>query len=60
MIKNVLSFIFLVLCVIGIFWYTLQKTKRPIPVEPTYKVAEKTAPTVIPDGEDWGEDPKMK
>ena len=60
MIKNVLSFIFLVLCVIGIFWYTFRETKKEIPIEPTYKVAEKETPVPIPDGKDWGEDPKMK
>lgn len=58
--KNFLSFIFLVLCVIGIFWFSLRGAKREIPIEPTYNVAEKETPVPIPDGKDWGEDPKMK
>ena len=58
--KNISAFLILVAVIAGIFWYTFRETKKEIPIEPTYKVAEKTTPTVIPDGKDWGEDPKMK
>jgi cbb3-type cytochrome oxidase subunit 3 len=58
--KNILFFIFFTLCVISIFWYAFRETKKEIPIEPTYKIAENETAVPIPDGKDWGEDPKMK